>query len=76
MSTLANELDAKLQSVDASTAQRLERLVRDAMALADATNPGAEAEHLERVTRLFAALDAVKSFGSAGRLRREETHAR
>lgn len=33
MSTLASEIDQTLQSLDADTAARLERLVRDALAL-------------------------------------------
>ena len=77
MSTLALELDAKMQSVDAETALRLERLVREAIALADAAAVhGGGAAHEERVKGLFAAMDAVKEFGAAGRLNREEIHAR
>ena len=77
MSTLALELDAKMQSVDAETALRLERLVREALALADAaTVHGSGAAHEERVKGLFAAMDAVKGFGAAGRLSREGIHAR
>jgi len=77
MSTLALELDAKMQSVDAGTALRLERLVREAMALADAAAVhSAETTHEERAKGLFAAMDAVKEFGATGRLSREEIHAR
>jgi hypothetical protein len=77
MSTLALELDAKMQSVDAETAMRLERLVREAIALADAAAVhGGDASHEERVKGVFAAMDAVKEFGAAGRLSREEIHAR
>ena len=35
-----------------------------------------EAERGQRVQRLFAALDGVKEFAVAGRLNREELHAR
>ena len=76
MSTIARELDAKIQSVDAETALRLERLVRDAMALADVPIPNGDAEREQRVKRLFAAMDSVKEFGAAGSLSREEMHAR
>ena len=77
MSTLALELDAKMQSVDAETALRLERLVREAIALADAAAVhDGNAVHEERVKGVFAAMDAVKEFGAAGRLSREEIHAR
>ncbi len=76
MTAIAQELDRKLQAVDAATAQRLERLVREAMALADAASPGEETGHARRVERLFAALDGVKEFSVAGRLSRDELHAR
>lgn len=75
MTAIASELDAKIQSVDAETARRLERLVRDAMELAEAV-PTGEAERESRVQRLFAAMDKVKAFSSAGRLSRDELHAR
>jgi len=76
MTAIARELDAKIQSVDAVTAQRLERLVRDAMDLADVPSATGEAEGVKRVRRLFAAMDGVKEFGAAGRLSRDEIHAR
>jgi hypothetical protein len=74
MTAIARELDAKIQSVDAATAQRLERLVREAMALA--TDAAADAEPAQRAERLFAAMDKVKAFSAADRLSREEVHAR
>ena len=76
MTAIARELDAKIQSVDAVTAQRLEQLVRDALALADVPAPDAEAGRKQRVSRLFAAMDGVKEFAAAGSLSREELHAR
>ena len=76
MSAIAQELDQKLQAVDAATAERLERLVRDALALADAASADRVAEDGRRVERLFAALDSVKDFSVAGRLSRDELHAR
>jgi len=76
MTAIAQELDRKLQAVDAATAQRLERLVREALALADSASPSEEAGHAYRVERLFAALDGVREFSVAGRLRRDELHAR
>jgi len=76
MTAIAQELDAKIQSVDAVTARRLEQLVRDALALDDVAVPDGEAERGQRVERLFAAMDGVKEFSAAGRLSREELHAR
>ncbi len=76
MTAIARELDAKIQSVDAVTALRLEQLVRDALALAEVPARDAKMEHEQRVGRVFAAMDAVKEFGAAGRLSREELHAR
>ena len=76
MTAIAQELEQKLQAVDAATAQRLERLVRDALELADGANGESEADRRRRVERLFSALDAVKDFSIAGRLSRDELHAR
>ena len=76
MTAIARELDAKIQSVDAVTALRLEQLVRDALALAEVPARDAESEREQRVKRLFAAMDAVKEFGAAGHLSREDIHAR
>lgn len=76
MNAIASELDAKLQSVDAATAQRLERLVREAMALATDARADADAGHALRVQRLFAAMDKTEAFSAADRLSREEVHAR
>ena len=76
MTAIAQELDRTLQTANAATAQRLERLVRDALALADVAVPDGEAERGQRVERLFAAMDGVKEFSAAGRLSREELHAR
>ena len=74
MTLIARELDQKLQSVDKDTAQRLERLVREAMAMATAATADADAGHAQRVQRLFAAMDKVKAFSAADRLSREEVH--
>jgi hypothetical protein len=76
MSAIAQELEQKLQAVDAATAQRLEQLVRDALALADVVGGESDMGHRQRVERLFSALDAVKEFAVAGRLSRDELHAR
>ena len=76
MTAIAQELDRKLQAVNAATAQRLEQMVREAMALADATSADADRDRGSRVERLLAALDGVKAFSVAGRLTREELHAR
>ncbi len=46
MTAIASELDAKIQSVDAETARRLERLVRDAIELAQAAPAAASFEQL------------------------------
>ena len=48
MSTLALEIDETLQQLDAETASRLERLVRDAIALVKPTPPPPEALKLFR----------------------------
>lgn len=74
MTSIAQELDHVLQVAKPATAQRQERLVRDALALVDGVDE--EAERGERVERLFAAMDGVREFGVAGRLSREEVHAR
>ncbi len=76
MTAIAQELDRKLQAMNAATAQKLERLVREAMDLADSASKEADAEDGNRVQRLFAAMDGVKEFSVAGRLTREELHAR
>ncbi len=76
MTAIAQELDRTLQTVNAATAQRLEKLVREALALADGAAADWEAERGQRVAGLFAAMDRVKAFESAGRLSREELHAR
>ena len=76
MTAIAQELDRKLHAVNAVTAQRLEQMVREAMALADAASDDADMDRGSRVERLLAALDGVKEFSVAGRLTREELHAR
>ena len=58
------------------TAQRLERLVRDAMDLAQAAPADQGVERGRQLAGLFSALDAVRQFSAAGRLSREELHAR
>ena len=65
-----------MHAVNAVTAQRLEQMVREAMALADVTSPDADMDRGSRVERLLAAMDGVKEFSVAGRLTREELHAR
>ncbi len=81
MTAIATELDAKMQSIDADTARRLERLVRDAMelaqpALGDVGMASQASEEAVRRARLFAAMDKVKAFSAADRLSRDEVHAR
>jgi hypothetical protein len=78
MTRIAQELDRKLQSVDKDTALRLERLVRDAMDLAQAAPCGDDFE------RLLGEEDALRAqMGQAGRrfsaqdrLSRDEVHDR
>ena len=76
MTAIAQELDRKLHAVNAVTAQRLEQMVREAMALADATSADADMDRGSRVERLLGALDGVKKFSVAGQLTRVELHAR
>jgi hypothetical protein len=73
MSSIAEQLDQRLQAVDPVTAERLERLVRDALDLV--ASPG-EAGSTSSLAQLFAAMDDVKDFAVVGRLTRDETHAR
>jgi hypothetical protein len=76
MTAIAQELDLKLQAVDGATAHRLERLVREALAFVDAAAPEGNVNGGSRVERLFAAMDGVKEFSAAGKLTRDELHAR
>ena len=53
MNAIAFELDRKLQSLDPATAASLERIVRDALELADQKQQGAPAEsHREFIQRV------------------------
>jgi hypothetical protein len=78
MTLIAQELDRKLQSVDKDTALRLERLVRDAMELAQAAPGGNEFERLlGEEEALRARLGrAGRRFSAQGRLSRDEAHDR
>jgi len=49
MTAIAQEIDRKLQTVKGPTAERLERLVREALALADVATTDEEAERGRRV---------------------------
>ena len=78
MTAIAQELDAKIQSVDAVTARRLEQLVRDALALADAVPGG---DDFAREVTAEAALrgrlaQAGRQFSAKDRLSRDELHDR
>ena len=74
MTAIAQELDRTLQTVNAATAQRLEQLVREALALAEAAPGGddfarevaAEAALRERLA------EAGRQFSAKDRLSREE----
>ena len=64
MSGIAAELDKKLQTLDPETAASVERLVRDALQLAEqksARNPQAMAEHRAHIAR-FAGIWAGDDF--------------
>lgn len=78
MTAIASELDAKIQSVDAETARRLERLVRDAMELADSSPASGSFEQLAAEeaalrTRLGA---SGREFSAKDRLSRDDAHDR
>ena len=78
MTAIAQELDAKIQSVDAVTARRLEQLVRDALALAEAAPGG---DDFDREVAAEAALrerlaEAGRQFSAKDRLSRDELHDR
>ena len=78
MTAIAQELDRKLQSVDKDTAQRLERLVRDAMDLAQAAPGGDDFERLlgEEDALRARVGQAGRRFSAQGRLSRDEAHDR
>ena len=78
MTAIAQELDARIQSVDAVTARRLEQLGRDALALADAAPAG---DDFARAVAAEAALrgrlsQAGRQFSAKDRLSRDELHDR
>lgn len=78
MTLIAQELDRKLQSVDKDTAQRLERLVRDAMDLAQASPGGDDFKRLlgeEEALRARLGQEG-RRFSAQGRLSRDEIHDR
>ena len=78
MTAIAQELDEKIQSVDAVTARRLEQLVRDALALADAAPVGGDfARAVDEEAALRARLSqAGRQFSAKDRLSRDELHDR
>jgi len=78
MALIAQELDQKLQSVDRDTALRLERLVCDAMDLAQAAPGGDDFERLlgEEVALRARLGQAGRRFSAQGRLSRDEIHDR
>ena len=65
MSTLALEVDQAMKQLDAATASRLERLVRDALALVKpaAQTPAAQKAHQEWLQRL----DTLRATVGTGR---------
>ena len=65
MSTLSQEIDSTLRSLDPPTAHCLERLVRDAIELVQATNPS----HSEpgRLDEWLHRLDQIRSSVGTGR---------
>ena len=65
MSSLALDVDRALKDLDANTAARLERLVRDALALvrlpaSEAATPGRRGQWLQRLDRLRASVGTGK----------------
>jgi hypothetical protein len=78
MTAIASELDAKIQSVDAETARRLERLVRDAMELAQGAPGAASFEQLagEEAALRARLSGAGRRFSAQDRLSRDEVHDR
>lgn len=78
MTAIARELDAKMQSVDAVTALRLEQLVRDALALADAVPASDDfAQGAAEEAALRARLaQGGRQFSAQDRLSRDELHDR
>lgn len=78
MTLIAQELDRKLQTVDKDTAQRLERLVRDAMELAQAAPGGDDFERLRGEENALRERlgQAGRRFSAQDRLSREEVHDR
>jgi hypothetical protein len=78
MTPIASELDAKIRSVDAETARRLERLVRDAMELVQAAPAGASFEQLagEEAALRARLREAGGRFSAQDRLSRNEVHDR
>lgn len=78
MTAIASELDAKIQSVDAETARRLERLVRDAMDLAQSVPASGRFEQLatEEETLRTRLIAAGRQFSGGNRLSRAEIHDR
>jgi len=78
MTAIAQELDAKIQSVDAVTARRLEQLVRDALALAEAASGGDDfAREVAAETALRGRLSqAGRQFSAEDRLSRDAVHDR
>jgi len=78
MTAIARELDAKIQSVDAVTAQRLERLVRDAMDLAGAAPAASDFERAaaDEVALRARLAQEGRQFSAQDRLSRDEVHDR
>jgi hypothetical protein len=70
MNSLANEVDQVLRSVDKATATRLERLVRDALDLANPSSPAkrgpsARQEWLQRLDALRGSVGTGKRGASS-----------
>ena len=78
MTLIAQELDRKLQSVDKDTALRLERVVRDAMDLAQVAHGDEEFERLlgEEDAVRAQMVQAGRRFSAQDRLSRDEVHDR
>ncbi len=65
MTAIAQQLDERLSSLDAATASVVERLVRDALALAETrssrpTDPGDIAAHCDFLGKIAGALDGER----------------
>ena len=64
MSTLASELDERLQNLDAKTAAHVERVVREVLALTEATRPPAKPADAKAASALLDLADLAEPMGA------------